>query len=146
MFVFICFFSQATSGKGKLLDSCLALQATLVRYTGFTKLKETSASQSKSLSFLQTSQLQQDQATAYNLYSEFILRLCLWLYMNAKACPIAPDPKSMASLWNGEVICVADVARSEVFDNYLGLEKLKNGCVLQTKYEAYFIPQCLQNK
>lgn len=52
----------------------------------------------------------------------------------------------MASLWNGEIICVADVARSEVFDNYLGLEKLKNGSVLQTKYEAYLIPECLQNK
>jgi hypothetical protein len=62
--------------------------------------------------------------------------LVKWLVANQDACLVPLDVKSLASLWQGQMLCVADVPREEVFVNYKGVENLKNALMNQTKYEV----------
>ena len=43
---------------------------------------------------------------------------------------------SLASLYNGQLICVCDIPRKWKFTNYDGIEELKNGMMIQEKYHV----------
>jgi hypothetical protein len=49
---------------------------------------------------------------------------------------IPNDYKSSMSAYHQQKIAVGDVPRDDVWDNYRGLEKIKDGCLTQEKYEV----------
>jgi hypothetical protein len=63
-------------------------------------------------------------------------QLCKFLVANCKACYMPNDCKSTASAWDPvQKIAVADVPRTERFEDYNGAAKLKDGLITQTKDE-----------
>jgi len=74
-------------------------------------------------------------ATGNKGKSKFARKMCAddnWMY-----APVN-DQKSCASLWEGQKGVIFDTARSRGEPNYEIIEELKNGVMVQTKYEVQY--------
>lgn len=58
------------------------------------------------------------------------------MFLAHKAMLMAGDSKSNASLWGGQGVIILDVARSGRDPDWESIECLKNGCIINTKYEV----------